>query len=311
MCAWRKANRDSELSDRDQEIPLARARLGTAWHAAANGDDFAISLLQTAAPHRESRRRVMDGLQFVGPGVIGATGGSGTRVFARIVRDAGIFIGTHLNVSDDALDFGEYSDHWINRYLTQANERKQLQQEMLSDLAATLARHRRALDDRAVPWGWKEPRSIFLLPFFAEHLPEMRFLHVLRDGRDIAYSANQNQLNKHGDAFVGPLVPEEPEPLRAIRLWSALNVRTAEFGERELGLRYLALRFEDLCARPEETIARLLEFFSLSGDPTVLARHVAPPSGLGRWRQQDSRQVAELESAGVVALRKFGYVVGP
>lgn len=50
----------------------------------------------------------------LGPRLIGATSGSGTRVFARIVRRAGLFIGTNLNVSEDAVDFGAYSDSWIN-----------------------------------------------------------------------------------------------------------------------------------------------------------------------------------------------------
>ena len=37
-------------------------------------------------------------------------------------------------------------------------------------------------------WGWKGPRSIYFLPFyqavFGDHF---RFLHVMRDGRDVAY----------------------------------------------------------------------------------------------------------------------------
>ena len=40
-----------------------------------------------------------------GPYVIGATGGSGTRVTARIVRAAGVYIGTELNPYEDAVAF--------------------------------------------------------------------------------------------------------------------------------------------------------------------------------------------------------------
>ena len=43
-----------------------------------------------------------------GPNTIGATGGSGTRVVARIVREGGMFTGTDLNAYEDALPFGEY-----------------------------------------------------------------------------------------------------------------------------------------------------------------------------------------------------------
>ena len=58
------------------------------------------------------------GLLDTGPAVIGATGGSGTRVVARILRDAGLFTGTELNESEDAWKLGDYSDRWINGYLS-------------------------------------------------------------------------------------------------------------------------------------------------------------------------------------------------
>ena len=72
---------------------------------------------------------------------------------------------------------------------------------MLADLGETLADHCAAVAGTAA-WGWKEPRSIYLLPFFHRHLPGLRFLHVVRDGRDMAFSENQNQLRKHGEARV-------------------------------------------------------------------------------------------------------------
>src|ERR687898_2460419 len=52
-----------------------------------------------------------------GPNTIGATGGSGTRVVARIVREGGMFTGTDLNAYEDALPFGEYSDRWIDDFV--------------------------------------------------------------------------------------------------------------------------------------------------------------------------------------------------
>ena len=49
--------------------------------------------------------------------MIGATGGSGTRVVGRIVRAGGMYIGTNLNDYQDALDLGGYSDRWINDFV--------------------------------------------------------------------------------------------------------------------------------------------------------------------------------------------------
>ncbi len=104
--------------------------------------------------------RLAPGLLATGPGVTGATGGSGTRVVARIMRRGGMFIGTDLNVSEDALDFAAFSDRWINRYWGRG-----MTPEMTAELRALVARQAADRESPAQPWGWKEPRSVYLLPF--------------------------------------------------------------------------------------------------------------------------------------------------
>ena len=226
-----------------------------------------------------------------GAGVIGATGGSGTRVLARIVLRGGMFIGTDRNRSEDALDFAAFSDRWVDEVV--AGRRTEA---MVEELRALVARQ--WIDGGA--WGWKEPRSVYLLPLLAEQIPELRFLHFVRDGRDMAYSDNQMQLAKHGAAVSG-----DTTPLRSIALWSEVNLRAADYGERELGPRYLRLRFENLCADPAAVTAEVLAFFGLEGDAEQIARdEVAPPATLGRWRDHD---VAGLEAVAGEALRRFGY----
>jgi sulfotransferase family protein len=235
-----------------------------------------------------------------GPNIIGASGGSGTRAFALIARRAGLYTGSELNDSEDAVAFGDYSDRWINRYLTTGDS-----QEMRSDLHDVLTGHLAGMNG-APAWGWKEPRSIYLLPFFDSELPGLRFVHVVRDGRDMAFSTNQNQLRKHGSTALGPDWDDAPDPVRSIALWSWINHRAADYGERELGDRYLRLRFEDLCDRPRYEIRRLLAFLELDGDVDALAREVQPPA-IGRWRTQPPEVVDELERAAGHALSRFGY----
>jgi hypothetical protein len=239
--------------------------------------------------------------RIAGAGVIGATGGSGTRVLARIVLRGGMFIGSDRNRSEDALDFAAFSDRWVDEVV--AGHRPAA---LTDELRALVARQwaGRAGDQ---PWGWKEPRSVYLLPFLEEELPGLRFLHVVRDGRDMAFSDNQVQLRKHGAAVLGD-DGGEPSPLRSIALWSEVNLRAADYGERELGRRYLRIRFEDLCADPYAVTTDVLGFFGLHGDVERIAREeVSPPQSLGRWRDEDASAIAELEAAAGEALRRFGY----
>ena len=138
-------------------------------------------LLGRRPPPFESRRpapppveQLAPGLE---PGVIGATGGSGTRVLAAIAQRGGMFVGSDLNRSLDALDFAAFFDRWAGR---------ELAPEAAAELRALVARQHAEAEGR--PWGWKEPRSVYLLPFLAAELPGLRFLHVVRDGRDMALS---------------------------------------------------------------------------------------------------------------------------
>jgi hypothetical protein len=245
-----------------------------------------------------------------GPCIIGATGGSGTRVVARIVRHGGMFIGTNLNESTDALDFGDYSDRWINIALAGRDSPLSLaaKAEMVKDLKAVLERHLAPLGTGARAWGWKEPRCIFLLPFFHSQFPRLKFLHVIRDGRDMAYSTNQNQLRKHGASLLQPAEAGWSQPLRSIALWSRLNLMRADYGEARLRGQYLRIRFEDLCADPIPMINRIFEFFGLSGEVEPIARlEVKPPESMGRWRNQEPAALKELHRIGRAALERFGY----
>ena len=159
------------------------------------------------------------------------------------------------------------------------------------------------------PWGWKEPRSIYLLPFFHRHLPGLRFLHVVRDGRDMAFSENQNQLRRHGVA--SGIAPGGPEPVRSIALWARVNLAAARFGADVLGDRYHRVRFEDLCADAAGVAEELLAWAGLEGDASAAVAAVTAPAGIGRWRAADPALVADLEGVADVALRAFGYVPPP
>jgi hypothetical protein len=91
-------------------------------------------------------------------------------------------------------------------------------------------------------------------------MPGLRFLHFLRDGRDIAFSKNQNQLNWHGRAVLGDELEKARTATRSLALWNRVNLAAAEYGERHLGPRYLRVRFEDLCSDPRVTVESIFEF---------------------------------------------------
>lgn len=251
----------------------------------------------------------LEPLTDVQPNAIGATGGSGTRVVARIVRAGGLFIGTNLNQYEDALDFAGYSDRWINTFVSSNSDLAPADlEEMNVDLESVVATH--VLEKPEVaPWGWKEPRSIYLLPYYHRVMPKLRFLHFIRDGRDMAFSENQNQLKKHGAVVLDESERQWRQPVQSIALWTRVNMRAADYGEGEMGDRYLRVSFEQLCTEPAATVERIYSFFGLEGDAAAVAQaEVRPPDTLGRWRGKRDKVVDELNRIAEPALSRFGYL---
>ena len=120
----------------------------------------------------------------------------------------------------------------------------------------------------------------------------------MRDGRDMAFSENQQQLKKHGEAVLGVGVGEgASSPVRSIALWSHVNTQAADFGEQQHAR-------AATCACASRTSARsrtrpssgIYEFFGLRGRRReAAAAEVRPPrqrSAAGRRREKDARRPA-------------------
>ena len=245
------------------------------------------------------------------PLVIGGIGGSGTRVVAGLVRYAGFFMGKNLNVSGDAMDFVEFYDCWINRFL--ATEVKPLLESqttvMNEQFLESIKKHLAHMREEA-GWGWKSPRSIYLLPFFHKVFPEMKFIHVLRDGRDMAFSKNMNQLLKHGAAVFGKEFGDTTQPVKAAVLWNAVNLAAADYGEKHLGNCYLRILFEDLCVDARGTTDRIFEFIgrSSTNDAHSVLPEIQTPNSIGRWRTEETALISNIQKQAQEALERFGYL---
>lgn len=236
-----------------------------------------------------------------GPVVIGGTGGSGTRVVARLLARAGWFLGARLNGSHDALDIAEFDARFGPRLVRDGPS-----DELRAAFERALSAHLRARPADAVGWGWKHPQSYLLLELLAERLPGLRFVHVLRDGRDIALARNDNQLRLYGDAALGP--GDAADPVRRIAFWAWANERASSHCAALLGERSIALRLEDLCRAPEPTTRRLLAFAGAGAEAELALEEIVAPASLGRGRRADPALVERMEAAAGEALRRFGYL---
>jgi Sulfotransferase family len=161
-------------------------------------------------------------------------------------------------------------------------------------------------------YGDKTPRYIRDIPLLAELFPEARFIHIIRDGRDVALSIL--------DVDFGPRTVAS-----AALSWKALVTEGRGAGVK-LGSRYSEVRYEDILSDPEKIIASMCELIDLPFDPAMLRyfehseeitapaawsrRHVRmpPTKGLRDWRSQMShKEVATFEALAGDLLETLGY----
>lgn len=246
------------------------------------------------------------------PIIIGGTGGSGTRALVALLQAHGVFAGSNLSPASDSRHMGRFTRVWARAYFGSADRVASFSAEqhhsLLRALRLAALKHRDGIPSLATPWLIKNPRSWLLLPWFAHVFPAFRYVHVVRDGRDMAFSRNQQQVERYGALFLGPPADDEPLPLRSMRFWSRTNLWIQAYGTRYLGDRYLVVRFEDLCFEPHATARRLLAFAGLPAAAVADSVSVIePPRSIGRWRDQEPALLDALHAAGAAGLAAFGY----
>lgn len=107
-------------------------------------------------------------------------------------------------------------------------------------------------------WGDKTPRYVEAIPLLARLWPQARFIHLVRDGRNVALS--------YADVPFGPKTVGA-----AARLWGE-RVRDGVAEGRAVGAdRYLELHYEDLVEDPEEEIKNICAFLDLAFDEVMLS----------------------------------------
>ena len=106
--------------------------------------------------------------------------------------------------------------------------------------------------------------------------PDARFIHLLRDGRDVARSCI-------GMGWVGNVWKGAEIWLKAEQLWPLVR-------ERLTADRYLEVTYEDLVRAPEDQLGRVCGFLGIAYDPAMLdytrtTRYERPdPKLAAQWR---------------------------
>ena len=164
-------------------------------------------------------------------------------------------------------------------------------------------------------YGEKTPINVLHVEYLADLFPESRFIHIVRDGRDVTVS--------YLDSAFGPSNVAE-----SAWYWRKHVERGREAGQKLGSSRYREIHYETLVEAPEDSLRELCAFVDLTFVPAMLEYHLrseglakresevvahqnlARPitTGLRDWRRDMTRRdIATFEFLAGETLQAFGY----
>jgi hypothetical protein len=168
-------------------------------------------------------------------------------------------------------------------------------------------------------WASYDPDAVLHVPVIKAEIPEAIFVHILRDGRDIALS-----LKKMGGFRPFPWDRKQLGLLETAIYWEWMVRRGREHGS-QIPADYIEIHYENLVSKPDEVLRQLGSFIDHDLDydriqQTALGRisesnssFRAEPKELqgnpvNRWKEKlTPEEIAQLEATIGGALREFGY----
>lgn len=236
---------------------------------------------------------------------IGGTGGSGTRMVSLFCDKAGYYIGDNVNVSRDAMNVEPLYNKYAKKYIENGPD-----EEMKECLKVCVKNH---INSNTNPLcSIKNPRSLLMLPLIHSVYPNMKFIHVIRNGLSMSFSAHRRFAKKYGDLFVDGDANIDVSiwsPELAMKYWADTNINAYNYGVKYLKSNYLLLKYEELCSKKKDTYGQLVSFLGCSSDiiPALMRKTKIPETWKRGKTDQDKELITKLEKIGKNAIKTFGY----
>lgn len=177
-----------------------------------------------------------------------------------------------------------------------------------------------ARNQNSTRWAVYDPDDVLYMPRIKADIPTALFVHIVRDGRDIALS-----LKKMG-GFTPFFWNRKPAGLRETALYWEWMVRKGRHYGSAMPQDYIEIRYEDLVGDPRRTLATLGDFLEHDLDydriqqsslgtlsesnSSFRQESESQPPPLNRWRQSLSEaDVASIEATVGDCLEQSGYAL--
>lgn len=252
------------------------------------------------------------------PIFIGGASRSGTSLLTSLLSahpqihigpETGIFEGNRD--CDHLSRITELPIEWLRCQLIKCSCQAELMEQVLIRQASNVGKNR---------WGEKTPGNVRHLQRIFQWFPEARFIHIIRDGRDVACSlrTHPEYVWVNGKYVRSGVLNPWPE---CVAEWAG-DIRAGIAWRSDA--RYFEIFYEELVSFPQRTMMRLLEWLGHGWSEEILTnyrrsgmpnhRALAGPitqSAVSRWRSDLPVEARELfRGANNQLLKDLHYVDG-
>lgn len=119
-------------------------------------------------------------------------------------------------------------------------------------------------DDEVSGWIEKTPRHIYSVPFITAADANARFIHILREGKDVVASLYQ-VTHKYPEHWNGPKDIDD-----CIQKWKKFIAESRKYLDQP---RHSFVRYEELLANKAELVPKLCEFIGFDFEPEMLQEY--------------------------------------
>lgn len=271
---------------------------------------------------------------------IGALGGSGTRAVTQIIMDAGIYMGDNLNNANDNLIFTRlfknppfyktatqksinhrldiFSEYMQQNVLTQKNATELIQLshqnptfQETEPLASIVQNKLKNTPINRKTWGWKEPNTQIYIEEISAYFTQLKYIHVVRHGLDMAFSNNKQQLTNWGYKYNIQVKGDESQEELAFKqldYWVKSTKEAIKKGTA-LGHRFLRLNHSDFCHKPKQQVDRIIDFLCLDINQETrkkLYKIPQKPDTLDRYKKFD---LGIFDDSQIEYIKELGFVI--
>ena len=232
---------------------------------------------------------------------------SGSRLLTRMLAHMGVYMGANLNASEDSIEMAELVEHVILEHAPDFSGLFAEGDPLLGELALSAVAAHLAERPALARWGWKLCETGHALPVIARLFPAARFVHLIRDGRDVAFSTfvapkhpywrkihfNTAELRSWQGLALSQRAYRANEPLFNAARW-ANSVSLGRAHGAMLGDRYCEVRYEALVTQPARVAQELAARLDLPAPGIESRAFEIDVTRVGKWRAEDPDDLGEV-----------------